>query len=219
MTALDDPIWHALTTEHRDLAISHGEAHRYPSDIAAFVAAHSFDDLRRIVAPGERLASFTTDTVRLPPGWTLMHERWIEQMVYEGEPKQAPRGLLTLGAADVDEMLALTRLTEPGPFFARTHVMGRYAGFREDGRLAAMAGERLKMTGATEISAVCTHPDFQGRGYGRTLMEAMVAHVQDGGGLPFLHVKNENGAKRLYEKLGFRVRREMRLTVFSARAA
>ena len=219
MTALDDPIWHALTTEHRDLAISHGEAHRYPSDIAAFVAAHSFDDLRRIVTPGERLASFTAGEVALPPGWTLMHERWIEQMVFEGEPAHAPDGLLTLGAADVEEMLALTKLTEPGPFFARTHVMGRYAGIREDGRLAAMAGERLKLTGATEISAVCTHPDFQGRGYGRLLMDAMIATIQGDDAQPFLHVKNENGAKRLYEKLGFRVRRELRLTVFTARAA
>ena len=86
-------------------------------------------------------------------------------------------------------------------------------------RLAAMAGERLKMTGATEISAVCTHPDFQGRGYGRTLMEAMIARIQTDDAQPFLHVKNENGAKRLYEQLGFRVRSEMRLTVFTARAA
>ncbi len=218
MTALDDPIWHALTTEHRALARSYGEARRYPADIAAFVAAHSFDDLRRLVAPGERLGTFTAEPITLPAGWTLMHERWIEQMVYEGDRIEAPDNLPTLGDADVPEMLALTKLTEPGPFFARTHMMGRYAGLREDGRLAAMAGERLRMTGATEISAVCTHPDFQGRGFGRTVMEAMIAHVQDGGGQPFLHVKNENGAKRLYEKLGFRVRREMRLTVFTARA-
>ena len=139
-------------------------------------------------------------------------------MVYEGDRVEAPDELLTLGHADVPEMLALTKLTQPGPFFARTHVMGHYAGLREDGRLAAMAGERLRLTGATEISAVCTHPDFQGRGYGRRLMEAMIAPCRTAADSPSCTSRTRTARSVSTRRLGFRVRREMRLTVFSAQA-
>ena len=109
-------------------------------------------------------------------------------------------------------MLELTAATQPGPFAARTYEMGRYLGVRVDGRLVAMAGERLRLAGATEISAVCTDPAFTGRGYARALMLPLMAKAVAEGQLPILHVKTENGAKHLYEKLGFRVRRAIRLT-------
>jgi predicted GNAT family acetyltransferase len=124
--------------------------------------------------------------------------------------------LLVLGQADVPEMLALTAVTEPGPFVEATIRMGRYFGIRSsDGTLAAMAGERLRLDGLTEISAVCTDPRFQGRGHARELVTYLVALLASEGKVPFLHVKSENGAKSLYEKLGFRVRCEMRLTVLA----
>ena len=129
----------------------------------------------------------------------------------------APAGLAELGAADVPELLALTELTQPGPFGPRTIELGRYIGVRVDGRVAAMAGERLRPEGHTEISAVCTHPDFAGRGYARALMRLLMSDAARVGRLPMLHVKTENGAKHLYEKLGFRERRPIRLTVIRPR--
>jgi predicted GNAT family acetyltransferase len=111
-------------------------------------------------------------------------------------------------------MLALAQTTEPGPFSEGTIKMGRYFGFKsDDGQLVAMAGERLRMTGYTEISAVCTHPAYRGRGYARDLVNGLTRLAFLEGCIPFLHVKTENGAKAVYQSLGFRVRREMQLTV------
>ena len=112
-----------------------------------------------------------------------------------------------LGAGDVPEMLELAAVTEPGPFFARTIELGLYLGIRDGGRLVAMAGERMLLDDYTEISAVCTAPSHQGRGYARSLMAALMHKVLDEGREPFLHVKQENGARLLYERLGFRTSR------------
>jgi len=114
-------------------------------------------------------------------------------------------------------MLALTALTEPGPFAARTHRMGKYIGLRNpDGRLMAMAGQRMSLADFTEISAVCCDPEFRGKGYARALIVTLMREVFAAGKIPILHVKNENGAKVLYEKIGFRVRREIQFTVIAA---
>ena len=123
---------------------------------------------------------------------------------------------VALGRADVPEMLSLTALTQPGPFYADTLLMGRYVGIRApDGRLAAMAGERLRLASHTELSAVCTHPDFQGRGYGAAAVAALIRHAAVDRRGSFLHVKGENDARRLYERLGFRHRRTLQLTVLA----
>ena len=115
-------------------------------------------------------------------------------------------------------MLALATATEPGPFGPETYRMGRYYGIRsDDGRLVAMAGERLRLNGFTELSAVCTLPEFQGHGYARALVTELATDTLSEGAVPFLHVKTENGAKALYEKLGFRVRHSIQLTVISPR--
>ncbi len=127
----------------------------------------------------------------------------------------------TLGQADVPDMLALTAATEPGPFLPETIRMGHYVGIRsagirsDDGRLAAMAGERLKLDKFTEISAVCTDPDFRGRGYGLRLVQYLTERVVRQGKVAFLHVKTENRAKALYERLGYQVRRAIVLTVIA----
>ena len=222
---LDNPVWSALTTEHVPLARGSGLARRYASDVSPLSglrepSVEAFADLATLAVPGERIALVTAAEPSLPAGWNLSFARWIDQMVYEGPPVDAPEAqLLKLGDADGPEMYTLAKLTEPGPFEARTGAMGHYLGLRVDGQLVAMAGERMRLADATEISAVCTHPDFQGRGYGRLLMTAMLARITGQGRLPFLHVKTENGAKQLYERLGFRVRREMRLTVFAQEAS
>ena len=179
----------------------------------------AFADLRELVAPGAQVALLSTAPLELPDGWQLVGSRWIDQMVCAEPPPEArgPAGLVELGDADVPELLALTELTQPGPFGPGTIELGRYVGVRVDGRLAAMAGERLRPAGHTEISAVCTHPDFTGRGYAKALMLLLMADAARAGRRPMLHVKTENGAKYLYEKLGFSVRREIRLTVIRPR--
>jgi predicted GNAT family acetyltransferase len=115
-------------------------------------------------------------------------------------------------------MLELTAATEPGPFLAANNPDGSYFGIRaSDGRLVAMAGERLPSTAFTEISAVCTHPEFRGHGYARDLTTFLASQILAAGKTPFLHVKSENGAKVVYQKIGFRFRAAIYLTVISLR--
>lgn len=122
--------------------------------------------------------------------------------------------ILTLGDADAPEMLALAKLTEPGPFLARTHHMGAFIGIRIGGRLAAMAGERMRMPGYTEVSGVCTHPDFRGRGLARRLSAVVAANIEARGEQPFLHAWKTNlPAISLDEQLGFRLRTEVNVAV------
>jgi ribosomal protein S18 acetylase RimI-like enzyme len=221
--ALDNPIWFALTTEHRTLARSHGLARRYPPDVSPLAALlhptnDAFADLRQLVSPDEHVALFTASPLDVPGDWQIERSRWIDQMICEASlvpPAIAP---LALGTTDVPEMLELTAATEPGPFSPQTIQMGSYFGIRAgDGRLVAMAGERLRSTAFAEISAVCTHPEFRGRGYAQALTTFLAAQIQAAGKIPFLHVKSENGAKVVYQKIGFRVRAAIYLTVIYLR--
>lgn len=222
---LDNPIWFALTTHHEAFAIAHGSARRYPKAVSPFAALleptpDAFTDLRSLVQPEERVALFTAAPLDVPNFWRVEQARWIEQMTCEKSLAAQPIKALPLSAADVPEMLALTAATEPGPFLPRTNELGRYFGMRsDDGRLAAMAGERLRLSGCTEISAVCTHPDFRGRGYAKALVSMLAAKITAERKLPFLHVNPDNGAKVVYEKIGFKLRTRIRLTVISPQPA
>ncbi len=222
-SALDDPIWNALTSAHRSMARAKGRALRYAPDVSPLAALRdlsedAFDDLRALAQAGEELALFTIEPVNVPPGWQIVRERFIDQMVCtELAPFDSPP-LLALRDDDVPEMLALAAATQPGPFLSGTIRMGQYFGIRSaDGRLVAMTGQRLALSGFTEISAVCTDPDFRGRGFARSLISRLAARVLGEGKIPFLHVKTENAAKIVYEKLGFRVRRPIRFTLIAPR--
>lgn len=216
---LDNPIWNALASRQLVLSQGDGLARRFPADIGPLAGLveqtpDAYVSLASL-ANGEQMVLFLDQPPALPPGWTLCVGGNLLQMVYEREaPGIAHPELLPLGEEDIPEMLALTRLTKPGPFRQRTIELSGYIGIRQDGRLAAMAGERLKMDGFTEVSAVCTHPDFQGRGYAGILIEAVCRGIQNRGETPFLHVFSENtGAIGLYEKLGFTKRRSLHLAV------
>lgn len=216
---LDNPIYSALATDQSSLALANGLARRFPAEISPLAgmrdsSPEAFADLYDLLEPGDRVGLFTVAELDVPDDWELVGERWIDQMVLETpvEPIAGPP-LVELGEADVPAMLALTAATQPGPFEARTFELGRYLGIRDGERLVAMAGERMRPQGATEISAVCTDPDYLGRGYAKTLMTTLIAGIFAAGRQPILHVKTENGAKHLYEKLGFRVRRPARLTI------
>jgi ribosomal protein S18 acetylase RimI-like enzyme len=220
---LDNPIWSALTTEHQHLARSHGLARRYLPDVSPFAGfldptEDAFADLERLVSPGEHVAFFTASPFDVPGGWQVDRSRWIDQMICDTSLAAPPLAPLPLGTTDVPEMLELTAATDPGPFLPQTIQMGSYFGIRaSDGRLVAMAGERLQTNGFAEISAVCTHPEFRGRGYARDLTTFLAAQILTAGKSPFLHVKSENGAKVVYQKIGFRLRAAICLTVISLR--
>ena len=216
MNALDRPAWHALRTRQKHLAQGEGRALRYRTDHALFAAAE--DDGREALVALAALIRTTGPAIQieagdppLPPGVTAEKTRLGLQMLADSvaPPERLP-DFLDLGDADAPEMLALATLTEPGPFFANTHRLGGFIGIRERGRLVAMAGERMQLTGYTEVSGVCTHPDFRGRGFAGTLMRIVAARIIARGDRPFLHAYAENkGAIALYETLGFRPRSEM----------
>lgn len=214
---LDNPIWRALTGNQQHLAEGDTLARRFPYDIGPLCglieqSEAAYRSLAALARPGEPMVLFLDVPAHPPAEWTVQVSGPLTQMVREHAevPQVEASGFAIeeLTIADVPEMLALTRLTRPGPFRERTIELGGYYGIREAGRLVAMAGERLRVDGCTEVSAVCTHPDFQGRGHARRLMSAVMHNIMQRGEVPFLHAWAENdNAVRLYEKLGFRHRR------------
>lgn len=214
MSALDRPVWASL--EHQPhWAVGDARARRFKPDINRFAAARddgpdSLAALAGLLAPGDDVAYLLqVPRIVVPPGLAVVKEAPGVQMVATRRLAVDARadGLQLLGDADAADMLALATLTEPGPFLPRTHTMGRFIGLRIDGRLAAMAGERMRFPGHVEVSGVCTHPDFRGRGLARTLSAAVAAEIQRRGDQPFLHAWTANTAAiALYESLGFAVR-------------
>lgn len=154
------------------------------------------------------------------PGTRIVSQGLCWQMMADGEggPALAPAfDIVDLGPADAADMLALATLTRPGPFVARTPELGDFVGVKVDSRLVAMAGERMKPDGFTEVSGVCTHPDHRGRGYAAALMRVVMGRIHARGETPFLHAYADNkGAIGIYEGLGFRLRRELVMTSLTA---
>ena len=217
---LDHPIWHALTTRQAALTQGGALARRYPPDIGPFAAlremsAECFAALGALMSPSDYVVLFTPDPVTAPPAFKTLLAKTGEQMI--GMPAEAPGGaddIVTLGASDVPAMLELTKLTNPGPFAARTRELGIFFGVKVDGRLVAMAGERMKPADYTEITAVCVHPDFRGRGYAQLLLGAVARQIAARGEIPFLHVFSDNdSAIALYRRQGMEIRRRLYVTV------
>ncbi|MDR7069247.1 GNAT superfamily N-acetyltransferase [Pseudoxanthomonas japonensis] len=214
-TALDNPFWSALDSIHRDIALRAGDVARYPADHAPFLgvlsAGVSLDDaIESLVAPGEAVYLLGV-APHTPVGWTLQAFHPLAQMVCDTPlPVVDGPDIVPLDDAHRDDVLALTALVYPHYFRARTMDLGHYFGIYEGGRLAAMIGERLGSADRREMSAICTHPDFTGRGYARHLTTWLTNHTLARGVQPFLHVSHENSrAKALYEQLGYRVRRDI----------
>ena len=215
---LDRPIWHALTGRQAPFAIGSGLVRRFRPDVSPFAAyANDSSDALAAVAgllgPNDRLLFLQRGVVALPPGTHMIESGTGVQMVADGFVASAPpAGIVALGESDVADMLALATLAEPGPFRARTPELGQFWGVKDDaggkgngGRLLAMAGERLKLAGMSEVSGVCTHPDARGRGLAALLSRHVASEIVRRGEVPFLHAYAANdGAIRLYEKLGFR---------------
>ena len=220
---LDNPVWHALTTTQAHFASGTDLAKHYPLEVAPFAAvvdhsAAAIRDLVQIVPAGGMVGVWGVDLPSELPGCTTNFFATPNQMVSQ-QPIPMPDaidGLVDLTPKDVPEMLDLIHLTEPGPFFERTIELGHYVGIRQDGQLVAMAGERMRPAGFCEVSAVCTHPDYRGRGYAGLVVSRIAAWNWARGDVPFLHVNPENPAAiRVYEKLGFRIRRQLQILVVS----
>ena len=221
---LDNPVWSSLATGHRTMARVQGAAARYPGDISPLSAIRepslaAFADLHALAKRDEIVGLVTAFALPGPDDWEIVLSRFIDQMVCEDFHPASDIEPLLLADKDVPEMIALTKLTQPGPFEHGTIGMGKYLGVRsESGALMAMAGQRMSLTDFREISAVCTHPDHQGKGYAGRLMTVLAREIIADGRTPFLHVKTENAsAKHLYAKLGFRVRKPMHFNVIRRR--
>jgi ribosomal protein S18 acetylase RimI-like enzyme len=213
---LDRPVWHSLVGAHAHLARRHGVAAAYDPEVSDFAGTeHDGDaawaDLRTLLAGGVGILPGSPSPV--PEGVRVAMRIPVFQMVAEGwHPEPDPEAIV-LGPADAAEMLDLASRTKPGPFEHRTRELGAYVGYRVDGRLVAMAGERFRPPGYTEVSAVCTDPDFRGRGFAERAIRTVAAGIVARGEVPFLHVATENPAVALYERLGFRTRVEYEVTV------
>jgi ribosomal protein S18 acetylase RimI-like enzyme len=218
---LDRPVWSALTTRQKRLAEGGPRALRYPVDVTPFadmvdMSAASFAALGDLLLGSQVAALFTEEPVDVPDGFKVVLAETGEQMI--GSPADSPlrdAEIVTLGAADVPAMMALTELTKPGPFAARTHELGTFLGIRAGGELIAMTGERMKPGNFTEMTAVCVHPDHRGRGYAQALLAAVARQIEARGEIPFLHVFSSNAsAIALYQRQGMRIRRRLYVTAF-----
>jgi GNAT superfamily N-acetyltransferase len=215
---LDNPVWAALGGPHSPLAVTVGRFRRYRSDVGPFIAVadpkDGYEGIAEAIPVGMIVGIVTPEPIEIPSGVELHALDAVPQMVAEGvRPPTRDVPMRPLGDADVPAMLELTQLTHPGPFSARTIETGAYLGCFDGDQLVAMAGERMRVPGFTEVSAVCTHPDYQGRGYGKALVTAVATKILLRGEVPFLHVRAHNAvAIGAYEKVGFSIRRTMRFT-------
>jgi ribosomal protein S18 acetylase RimI-like enzyme len=223
MHPLDNVIWHALTTRQTEFADAHDQARRFQTGVTSLAGIsqpddQGYDSLATLAGPGGTAALFLKIPYGARPGWALIAAAPLLQMVASnGVAKNGSHTnplIEELRSEDSPEMIELTALTKPGPFGPRTHELGNYVGIRNQGTLVAMAGERLKVPGFTEVSAVCTHPDHTGKGYARVLMLEVMKRIRDRGETPFLHVREDNErAIKIYERLGFTTREITHLAV------
>lgn len=209
---LDNPTWASLDGPHASFAERKGRVLRYPADFCPFYGmpaeptAQDWADAAALAGPGG-LMTLAATMIPFPEHWELAWGGEGVQMVAGesvGRDVPADDEIVRLGPADMPEMLDLVGRTKPGPFRSRTIELGAYLGIRRAGALVAMAGERLRPSGFTEISAVCTDEAWRGHGFGSRLTLAVAAGIRARGEVPFLHAVAANtNAIRMYEQLGF----------------
>ena len=213
---LDNPVWHALEGPLAHFGVTEAGAGRLDPVFAPFAAlsreprGESWEALAGLVAPGETVVVVAAEPLEPGPDFVGGAPGVGAQMVATALRSAPDTEAVLLGPDDLDEVLALIEATQPGPFRDRTLEFGTYLGIKKAGRLVAMAGERLRVPGYTEISAVCTHPDFAGRGLAARLVRAVAAGMLERGETPMLHAARSNTrAIELYLRLGFTIRRDL----------
>lgn len=214
MSVLDNPVWTALSTTQATVAERTGDAARFQDDFAFFAGLADdtgWPDLARLTGANDMLVVVGAD--RIPAGWEVLRSLPGVQLVAADAVGEPDDEAVVLTEADVPEMLDLVQRTKPGPFRKRTIELGTYLGVRRDGALVAMAGERFRPPGWTEMSAVCTDPAYRGHGFAARLIRAVTANILARGDQVFLHTTADNApAIRVYERLGFEIRRPMSFT-------
>ncbi|MDO7834892.1 GNAT family N-acetyltransferase [Sphingobium sp. HBC34] len=221
MDLLNHPVWNALTSGWSALAEGDARAMRLDPRYGPFGAAADDSDASRaalaaLAHADDELWLVGRDAVTPPPGMTVARQAMLAQMI---APRRVPGRTVAsewveLGEADASAMLELALLTRPGPFRSLTHRLGRFVGIRDQGHLVAMAGERMRMPGFAEVSGVCTHPDWRGRGLAGALMQVVMQAMLDRGETPFLHAYAAHAQTiALYRTLGFEVRAQLPMMV------
>jgi ribosomal protein S18 acetylase RimI-like enzyme len=220
---LDDVAWHALSGPHAHLARSAGggRALGYRDEIAPFCGVRVLDDagwaaLAELVGPGGVAVFLRGEVEPAPAGWVELVREPATQYVGMSLARPAPAGeaVVELTASDSPDMVALAAATEPGPFGPTSHLTGRWFGVRREGRLVAMAGERMRVEGHGEVSGVCVADEARGQGLGALVTLAAARAIEDRGDRAMLHVRDGNdAAHRLYRRIGFEARREVVVAV------
>lgn len=216
---LDNPVWYTLSHNLPQFATGtalakRGDPSLFPFSIAALAdhSAAAYNDLANLLEVDETAVLFEPVVPPLPAAFVLGDQFLATQFVCQQRTPvpESDVALLELTEADVPDMLELAELTQPGPFAGGMVALRRFVGIRQDGKLVAMAGERMQMLGYTEVSGVCTHPDWRGKGYARLLTHVIAEGIWQRGDTPFLHIAPENeAARRVYERLHFVERRTM----------
>jgi ribosomal protein S18 acetylase RimI-like enzyme len=221
---LDNPVWSALSSADNHLNIGNDVVKYFSADISPFVGIANWDEkhqqeLLHYLPADRSFAVMVAESFKLNDALETVFTTTLNQLVFENLKSKYStemfENIQPLGDEYIPEMLELTALTKPGPFYEKTNAFGNYVGIFQDNQLVAMAGERLHLNDYTEISAVCTHPTQTGKGFGSLLVAYLAKKIIDNGQTPFLHVRKDNvGAIRVYEKVGFVVRKEMNFAIF-----
>lgn len=217
LNSLDRPVWHSLGGPQNTLDVGTGSVRRLDPAYGPFAAADPGNegDLAQHLHGGE-IWLVEPEALPAPVGLQVLREAPLLQMIADGPIVPIDDAeIVALGEADAAEMAELALATEPGPWAPQTWRYGQFYGIRIDGRLAAMAGERMRPAAhLAELSGVCTWPEFRGRGLAARLIRKVMAGMAARGEVPYLHSYASNvSAIRLYESLGFRARRPMVATL------
>lgn len=212
---LDNPAWNALISGNKHLAIGDKQIRYFDKEVSPFVAfeensTENFRLLHEQINRAEPLVFVASEKTKIPGMWNALQLISGLQMVYDA-PATATHtdtNLVSLTGEHIPQMLSLTKLTNPGPFAERTIEFGHYKGIFDGNKLVAMAGQRMHAFEYAEISAVCTHPDYTGKGYAKLLLLHQINRIKAATDIPFLHVRDDNErAIKVYESLGFVARK------------
>ncbi len=218
---LDNPIWGTLITRHANEAVGQGRARRFAPEVSPLggvpdETAQSLADLSALIVKHGGIAIAQDRLFACPDGAKMVHHFYVHQMhLMDPSVSQIDSRAVRLGAADAEQMLALAIDAHPGPFALKTHELGEYWGIKVDGQLVAMAGERMKLPGLTEISGVATYEAHRGKGYAKLLCRHLMGRILARGENAFLHVETAKPeVESFYHRLGFESQRTLAAQVF-----
>jgi ribosomal protein S18 acetylase RimI-like enzyme len=214
---LDNPAWYALCSGNKNFSNGNDKVKFFDREVSPFIAAKEnseeyFQLLFDLIPHNEAVIFISSKQMAFPSIWNIRRLIKGIQMIYESHKiEEEPNAdIIPLNNSHIDQMVSLTKLTDPGPFESRTIEFGHYYGIMKQNKLVAMAGQRLHVNDFTEISAVCTHPDFTGKGYAKDLLRHQIHRMQSSSFTPYLHVRSDNHrAINVYESLGFKTRKEI----------